>query len=562
MSSSLYRFFLLQRSYKKFRRYRDIAGVLARHGFADVATRTGLSRLWKGVRRAVSLGRWQERATPSFGARLRAACEQLGPTFIKFGQVLANRPDLLPPEVIRELARLQDQVPPFPFEMVEAILAQELKQVPGDVFADIERQPLAAASIAQVHRARLISGEDVVVKVKRPGLEKVVRDDLAVLRDIAGYIEENFDGVEHMHPRQLVDEFARTFTQEMDLRNEVRNMERFAACLVGEPNVRIPRTFDDLCTENLIVMEFLKGTKVTAVTDWTIFPLSPKEISEIGTRLLLRSVFEFRFYHADPHPGNFLIAEDGKVCLLDFGMMGYISEARMEEMLSFMVALVSNDSGMLVDSLHEAGLVPASADIRSLRRDAEIMMDRFSTLSIGALRLDELIRTSVEVMYRHKVSLPSDLLMVGRALGTMEGLARQIYPEFEPLAAVQPYLISLFLKRALDPTQHSSQIVDVALDWLSFGRTFPKELSQLVRRVRDGDLTIKVEDENTLVAAHEKAASINRLAAAVLAGAGVAASMWMGGSDRFPEWLSSASLAASFLVALWVVLGIRKSGGM
>jgi ubiquinone biosynthesis protein len=562
VSSSLYRFFLLQRSYKKFRRYRDIAGVLARHGFADVATRTGLSRLWRGVRRAVSFGRWQDRETLSFGARLRNVCEQLGPTFIKFGQVLANRPDIFPPEVIRELARLQDQVPPFPFEMVEAILAQELKRMPGDVFADIERQPLAAASIAQVHRARLVSDEEVVVKVKRPGLEKIVRDDLAVLKDIAGYIEDNFDGVEHMHPRQLVEEFARTFTQEMDLRNEVRNMERFKACLADEPNVRIARAFDELCTENLIVMEFLKGTKVTAVTDWNVFPLSPKEISEIGTRLLLRSVFEFRFYHADPHPGNFMIADDGKVCLLDFGMMGFISEARMEEMLSFMVALVSHDSGMLVDSLLSAGLVPASADIRSLRRDAEVMMERFATLSIGALKLDELIRTSVEVMYRHKVSLPSDLLMVGRALGTMEGLARQIYPQFEPLAAVQPYLVSLFVKRALDPTQHSAQVVDVALDILSFARTFPKELSQLVRRLREGELKVQVQDDNLLYAAREKAASTNRLAGAVLAGAGVAASAFFSQAEGFPDWLSTASLTASFLVAVWVVLGIRKSGGM
>ncbi len=562
MSSSLYRFFLLPRSYKKLRRYRDIAAVLARHGFADVATRTGLSRVWRGVRKAISFGRLQEREALSFGARLRAVCEQLGPTFIKFGQVLANRPDLFPPEVIRELARLQDQVPPFPYEMVEAILAQELKRLPGDVFADIERQPLAAASIAQVHRARLVSGEEVVIKVKRPGLEKVVREDLAVLKDIAGYIEDNFDGVEHMHPRQLVDEFARTFTQEMDLRNEVRNMERFSACLADEPNVRIARTYDDLCTENLIVMAFLKGSKVTAVSDWSAFPLTPKEISEIGTRLLLRSVFEFRFYHADPHPGNFMIADDGKVCLLDFGMMGYITQARMEEMLSFMVALVSHDSAMLVDSLLEAGLVPASADIRSLRRDAEVMMERFATLSIGAIKLDELIRTSVEVMYRHKVSLPTDLLMVGRALGTMEGLARQIYPQFEPLAAVQPYLVSLFVKRALDPTQHSGQVVDVALDLLSFARTFPRELNQVVRRLKDGDLKVQVEDRNVLLAVRERSSALNRLTGAMLAGAGVAASVWMGGSLQFPQWLSTASLTVSFLVALWVVLGIRKSGGM
>jgi len=560
--SSIDRFIRLPQSYKKLKRFKDIASILARHGFADVATRTRFGRVVRVTRKIVSLGFWKEKEAMPTGERIRTICEELGPTFIKFGQMLANRPDLVPPDVILELAKLQDRVPPFEFATVKEILVRELDRPVDEVFESIEQDALAAASIAQVHRARLRTGEQVVIKVKRPGLEQVIREDLAVLRDIAAYIQDNFEGVGHINPRSIVEEFARTFSQETDLSIEVCNMERYASNFEDEPLFRIPTPFRELCTPNLIVMEYLEGTKVTEVGDWEAFPIGPDEIAEIGTRHLLRSVFEFRFFHADPHPGNFMIAPDGTICLLDFGMMGFIDEARMEEMLAFMVALVSQDSQMLVETIMEAGLAPPRIDMRSFRRDVELMMNRFTTLTLEELDIESLIRTAVETISRHRIALPTDLLMVARALTTIEGIARRIYPEFEPLSSVQPYLISLFLKRALDPTYQSTLLVDSVLSWASLARRLPQDLTDVLKLLKAGELTIRIDDTYAMKVARQKARTTNRFTGALLAGAGVAGSIFLAGVESLPEWMSVVSFGASFLVALWVVAGIRKSGGM
>ena len=562
MSTRLYRMIRIPGSLKKFRRFRDIATILARHGFADVATRTGFGKVWRVARKIVSLGHWKDKAAISTGTRLRSIFEELGATFIKFGQVLANRPDLLPPDVITELAKLQDDVPPFPFCQVQEILAKELDLPVEDVFARIEETPLAAASIAQVHRAELVGGERVVLKVKRPGLARTVQEDMAVLRDIAAYLEENFVELRHMQPRSMVEEFARTFSMEMDLRAEARNIERFAINFQDEPNVKVPRVYNELSNSEVLVMEYVEGSKVTGIDDWSGFPLSPEEIATLGTRLLLRSVFEFRFYHADPHPGNFLIGPDGTVCLLDFGMVGFITETRMEELLSFMVGLVSYDSQILVESILEAGLAPATLNVREFQRDVDVMLNRFAHLRLEEMDLEFMLRTSIETIYKHRIALPADLLGVARAISTMEGIARQIYPEFNPLAAVQPYFISLYVKRALDPSYQADQLVDGFMNMADLARRIPKDVSDVLKQLKAGELSLRIKDEHALETARIKVKARNRLVGAALSFTGVAASAYLSVLGDVPGWIPLSSLSLSFLLAVWVVRGIRKSGGM
>lgn len=561
MSSSLYRFIRLHGAYKKLRRVKDIAAILARHGFADVAHRTRLGNVLRVARKIVSLGHWKDKEAISTGARLRSICEELGATFIKFGQVLATRPDLLGPEVIAELSQLQDNVPPFPFEQVEEIITAQLGGPISEVFASLDPKPIAAASIAQVHCGYLVNGDKVALKVKRPNLDKSVRQDLAVMRDIAAYIEDNFDGIEHIHPRSIVEEFARTMGMEMDLRSEARNIERFARNFEDESNVRVPRVYQEHSSASLLVMEFMDGRKVTQVENWDDFPMTPKEIAELGTRLLLRSVFEFRFYHADPHPGNFMIGPDGKVCLLDFGMVGFVGESRVEELLSFMVALVSHDARMLVEAILQSGLAPATLEVREFTRDVEFLMNQFSTLRIEEMDLEMMLRMAIETIYKHRISLPADLLGVARAISTMEGIARQIYPQFSPVEAVQPYFISLFIKRALDPAHQAEQIVDGVMDMLAAARRLPEDLADVIMRLKRGELKLKVEDTRAIEVARIRAAAMNHAAGAMVAGVGVAGSALLYALPSVPEWVAIVSLASSFLVSINVLRNLRKSGG-
>ena len=562
MSSPLYRVIKLPGAFKKFRRFKDIASILARHGFADVASRTGVGSAFRVARKIVSLGYWKGKESISTGARLRSICEELGATFIKFGQVLANRPDMFPPEVIAELAKLQDDVPPFPFPVLAEIVAAELGRPVAEVFASIEEAPLAAASIAQVHRARLRSGEEVVIKVRRPGLERSVREDLAVLRDIASYMEENFEELEHIRPCAMVEEFARTFAMEMDLRAEARNIERFARNFADEPDVRLPKVYHEFCNGGLLTMEYLSGRKVTQVDDWSSFPREPEEIANLGTRLLLKSVFEHRFYHADPHPGNFLVGEDGTVCLLDFGMVGFVSESRMEEMLSFMVGLVSYDPQILVEAVLDSGLAPATLNRREFQRDVEQMLNQFANLSLEEMDLEVLFRASIETIYKHRISLPADLLGVARAISTMEGIARQIYPQYNPMKSVQPYLVSLFVKRALDPAHQAEQVVDGLMDFVGLLHQLPRDVSDVVKRLKEGELSLRIHDHSALEVARIEARSRNRLVGTLLSLTGLAATFYLHAAPGVADWVPWTSFSVSFLMAIWVFRGLRKSGGM
>jgi len=559
----VYGLFRFPSSYRKFRRFRQIVGVLAKHGFADMAKRTGLRRAWLGMKLIVSLGKWKGEGPLSTGQRLRMVCEELGPTFVKFGQLLASRADLLPQDVTTELALLQDHVAPFPYEEVRRTIEDRFGLRVADIFKEFGETPIAAASIAQVHRAVLHDGTVVAVKVRRPNIEKLILRDLEVLHSLGVYIDGQMPELSHLHSTELVDEFARNITQEMDFRAEVRNMERFAANFENDPDLLIPAVVHQFSSEDIITMDYVDGIKVTNAEEIASLPISPEQIAKVGTRVLLKSIFEDRFFHADPHPGNFLVTRDGQVCLLDFGMMGHVEESRMEEMLSFMVALVSSDSEMLVHTILQAGLGPEDLNERSFRRDLELMMAQFSTCTLEDLNIEQLLRLATDVIFRHRIRLPADLLMVGRAITTMEGIAHDIYPAFVPLQAVQPYLMSLFLKRALDPTQHTGLIIDALLDWGAFLRSLPNELPPILKRLGKGEFKVILTEKPHPTAIKENNRRTNRLVAGFMGVSGAALSIHcLEHCTVLPGWVSATLLAGSVSLSLWVVASLLRRDGL
>lgn len=485
-------------------RVRQIAGVLVRHGFADVAVRLG----WPARLRAWTASLLR-RPPPDIEAipvetRIRRVLEELGPTFIKFGQVLATRPDLLPMSLVLELKRLHDHVTPFPFDEVRATIESDLCRPLHEVFESFEEEPIASASIAQVHRARLRAGvgtvpdtpeaaREVVVKVQRPHLRDVVQADLRILGGIAALLERRFPEVRPFRPRALVEEFRRSLNRETDFLAEMHAMVRYKKMFADEPRLFVPDPVPALCTRRVLVMQRVDGVKVTDIEGVRALDVDLKSLVEVGMRVTMRSIFEFGFFHADPHPGNFFIRPDGTIALLDFGMMGSIESERLDELLTYLVALVTGDVEMMVNVLADADLIGDDTDVRALRGDLRAILDRYAGSSIGAIDVTSFLTESMEVARRHHVVLPADLLLVGKAIAIMEGIGREVYPEFEPIEAVRPLLTEMYVRRALDAGRHTQTLVRTLLDGANLLREAPRDLRRILRKVRRGEMAVQVQ---------------------------------------------------------------------
>lgn len=497
-------------------RIRRIAGVLVRHGFDDVAARLGwvgrLRTLWLALRRRRSD---REPRVP-VEQRIRLALEELGPTFIKLGQMMGTRPDLVPMSLVMELKKLHDEVPPFPLDELRTIIESDLGKPVDDLFESFKDEPMAAASIAQVHRARLVSGEDVVVKVQRPQLPQVVGADLRILSGFAALLEARIPETRQFRPCAIVDEFRRSLSRETDFNVERLSMERFKANFLDEPGLHVPEPVPALSTRRVLVMERVDGVKVTDVAALKAANLDLKAIVEVGMRVTMRSIFEFGFFHADPHPGNFFIKKDGTIALLDYGMMGTIEPLRIDELATFMVAMVTGDLDMMVNLLVDADLLGDDTDLRSMRGELRGILDRYGTANIGSIDVSGFLTEVIDVTVRHHVVMPADLLLVGKAIATMEGIGREVYPEFEPMEEIRPFLTEMYVKRTLDARRHSQNVVRSLMDGLALLKEAPLDIRRILRKARRGELTLQVNPTDALARQRALNARTNRVLMGIL----------------------------------------------
>ncbi|MBX6378671.1 MAG: AarF/ABC1/UbiB kinase family protein, partial [Clostridia bacterium] len=342
-------------SRRQLARYRQVANALARHGFGYLVEEAGLADLihWR------YRGQTGPELVHGRGQRVRRLLEELGPTFVKLGQLLSTRPDLIPPDILAEIARLQDQVPPFPFDLVRAVIEEELKATLDRVFAAFEPKPLAAASIGQVHRARLRQGPEVVVKVQRPGIRELVDADLAILADLARLVDARSRLGKVYRFRELVAEFQRTLYAEMDFTGEARTAQAFRRNFQGDPTVVIPQVYLQFTTRRVLTLEYIGGVNLNRYMQAPTPPQERRRVAETIVRAMLRQFLEHGLFHADPHPGNILVQGPDRVAFLDFGMVGRLSDATREQFVGLVISLIRGDSDGIVAALLSLGLVPA-----------------------------------------------------------------------------------------------------------------------------------------------------------------------------------------------------------
>jgi ubiquinone biosynthesis protein len=559
------RFKRIGRAVEHVHRYRTIVGVFLKYGYEDVAHRLPLPSALR-----LSFGKLRREqaaiAALSQPERLRLAFEELGPTFVKFGQLLSGRTHLLSPAFTDELVKLQDEVPPIPFAEVRAALEQELGRPLTECFAVFEEVPLGSASIAQVHRATLPSGERVVVKVRRPGSEEVVRVDLELMAQLASLIENHLDGWRVHRPTAVVAEFAKRLDQELDFTAEASHIERFAHQFAGDPTIHVPRVHHEISTRGVLVMEYIDAIKASNLAQLTAAGLDRREIATRIAALVMKQIFEFGFFHADPHPGNLHILPGNVICFLDFGMMGFLDRQTRETFADLVMGIARrNEEGVSVALLKLAG-AELDAPRPGLEADVAEFIHQHFYRPMREMVFANLVNHLFHLTARHELTMPPDLFTMLKALSLMEGLVRQLNPEHDLIAQAEPFMRQVHLRRA-SPRRLLRQWTEVGGDALVFLRELPLELRRVLAQIRGGNMKVMFHHEGLEPLENTLERVSNRLAFALVLSALLVASSLIIHSRVPPLWhgvpvLGLVGYVFAGLMGAWLLLSILRHGKM
>ncbi len=473
------------------RRYRQIVEILADYGFGAVLAQMRLSDRLNIPRR------WRRRRDIPGDAmtnprRLRRAMEDLGPTFIKFGQILSTRSDIMPPEYLEELSYLQDEVPPVSWEQAREVVETELGAPIEDLFAQVDPVPIASASLAQVHVARLVGGEEVVVKIQRPNIEKTVNLDLDIIYDLAQTAQQRIGAASRFEVGDLAEEFASALRTEMDFRREAWNADRFRKNFEDENRLTVPKIYWDYSTKRLLVMERLKGIKIDNLEALKAAGYSPQRLSRYAADFALKEVLIDGFFHADPHPGNMLILPGEVIGLLDFGTVGRLDDKDRANLARLFIAGVQLDAEAIVDQLQRMGVADYKVDRIGLERDLKRILTRYYGLPIYEIDAREISKAVQPILYEYKLSIPTDYYLLMKTVVMMQGVGLRLDPDFDIFETAQPYMGKLFRRMWL-PSSWGPEVVQMALDWKEFATLLPRKTSRILEQVERGQLTVQAE---------------------------------------------------------------------
>ena len=480
---------LLSRPVQNLNRIRQIINILIKYGFEDIIANSALKNLiptnsqtnWlRGDQQVLELSRWE---------RLRIVIEELGPTFIKLAQVLSNRPDVFPDALIKQFEQLQNNVPRFESSLAIEIIENETGKKINELFSYFDERPPSnlAASIGQVHRAKLLTGEDVVIKVQRPNVQKQVKSDLSLLRSFVEYTESYFIGIGILNPLDIVETFEKSMERELNYTFEARSMEQFRKLYKEEHDFYIPKPYREFSTSKVLIIEYISGCKITDIERLESWGLDPKEIAQRGMDVYLKQIFEFGFFHADPHPGNIIIRPNGSIVLIDFGMVGKLMRQQRFAFAGVFISLAKQNVADMATNLRRLAINSEIDDMKSFEYDLGELVEDYVVLDVDEMGIDELTKRLQKIIYKYQLQIPGTVFLILRSLAILEGIGNKLHPEFEALEFIKPYGTKLMTEQF--STENVSAEMYYSLSQLGLLMyNFPTEIKYILSKFRKGEL--------------------------------------------------------------------------
>lgn len=553
--------------YRHLKRYRQIANSLVRHGFGHLLDQLNISHLFPAGRRK-NIG---DAVTHLSGAqRLRTLLEELGPTFVKFGQLLSTRPDLMPREYLEELSRLQDNVPPFSFSDVQATVSGELKRPLEEIFTSFEQEPLAAASISQVHRAVLQDGTPVVVKVRRPGIRRQMEIDLEILLEAAALAERHTSWGKLYRVKDVVLELQKTVREELDFQNEAENAEAFRNNFIDRTDVYIPRVYKELSSPAVLTMEMVEGIKLNSPESLRKAGFDPGTIVHRLVDTMFEQVFVFGLFHGDPHPGNLALDKQGRLVFLDFGIVGRLQGERKHRFITFLLGVINSNSRQIVRSLSEMGILSAHVDRRALLNDVEKLLSSYLDVPLRKIKLGKALAEIFALTYNYKILLPAEFTLLAKSIMTLEGVIEELDASFKLTELLKPYAPRL-LRERYSPKVLKNTAVEQFYEVSGFIKSLPQRLNELMDRVDTDGFPVHHEFPDKDKAFAHLDRLINRLTfsivllafSIIVAGLVIGSGLVATASGEQLLWrlpIIEIGFVIAVLMAAWLLLAIYRSG--
>ncbi len=562
------RFVRYWHTYKNISRIRQIVNVFLKHGFGQFIEQLNLHRFIPLRKRLKIFARWQEIEKHTIPQRLRMAFSELGPSFIKLAQLLASRPDLITIEYADEFKKLQDKVPPFPPEKARQTIESEFNTAVNDIFSEFDDTPVAAASIAQVHNAVLKSGEKVIVKVQRPDIREIIETDMSILATIARLMLKYIPESKLFDPEGIVDRFGRTVKRELDFVVEAKNALRFRRNFAGNEYIHIPYVYTDFLSSRVLVMERIEGVRIDDIEGIEAIGADRHELARRGVEAYFKMIFEDGFFHADPHPGNIFVMPDGRIGLMDFGIVGWLTPELMDNIARAFLAVMNRKFDQLVDLYIDMGLVTEEVEVDAFRSEFRTdlidLLEPLYDLTISEVNFPEYLEAMTHLVIKYGLRVPSDLLLMNKTIIIVDNIGRQLDPGFNLMTAAEPYAAKL-VERRINPQRILSKTKDRLSEIGDILINTPGQMNRLLRKILRDELSVKVNAIGMDKLITDIDRSGNRLAfsivvAAIIVGSSMLVQSDIGGKILGVPSMGVVGFLVAFLLGVRLLISIIKSG--